>query len=245
MLADVSFETECNERYLCHVAEAVASAQYPRKGLSGRVAFFDVDHTIITGSSLAGFFAQLTQDNPDAELVSAVAELQERAATEEHTALITHAMRLLRGQSWDDMHAVGQTWYDQHGAGLFVEAIRDRLRWHQGRGDTIVLVSGSWLPSLTPIARALGVDHILCCTPDVDAGYLTGEMPYVVMGEGKVRAISEFAREYPINFDEAFAYGDDPADIPMLELVSHPVAVGPNAVLVDVARTRGWEHLNV
>jgi putative phosphoserine phosphatase/1-acylglycerol-3-phosphate O-acyltransferase len=173
------------------------------------VVFFDVDHTLITGSSMAGFFTQLKQMHDSRELIAAVtALLEQRAAHQDHGQLITAAMRTLKGETWDSVLEIGQAWYDQHGRSQFVTASGERLRQHQERGDLVVLVSGSWLPALAPIARALGVEHILCCSPEIVDGVLTGVLPYPVIGEGKVRAINEFVADNQVDLGQAVAYGE-------------------------------------
>ena len=206
-----------------------------------------MDRTLITGSSLAEFFVYLKQVHSDGELVAAVTELQQRAALLDHPRLITEAMRILQGQSWNFMLEIGQGWYDSKGQSEFIAASVDRLRKHQDRGDQVVLVSGSWFPSLSPVARALGVgaERVLCSSPEVVDGLLTGVLEHTVFGEGKVRAITEFLTGTDVDLATASAYGDDVADLPMLEMVAHPVAVGSNPALARVAAERGWEQLAV
>jgi HAD superfamily phosphoserine phosphatase-like hydrolase len=119
----------------------------------------------------------------------------------------------------------------------------DRLREHRERGDAIVFVSGSWLPSVLPIAREVGADHIFCCEVGVEADTLTGEASVIPIAETKARIVRTFARERGLDLARCSAYGDDESDAPMLEAVGHPVAVRPTPLLAATARARGWETI--
>jgi HAD superfamily hydrolase (TIGR01490 family) len=205
--------------------------------------FFDVDHTLITGSSMGGSFAELARTHWRSELVSSMADLAVGAEQRDQGELLADAISLLRGERWSSAMKAGQAWYEREGAAQFVPLTLQRLRHHQRKGDDVVLVSGSWLPALVPIARTLRVSRVLCSMPEVKDGVLTGRLPYPVVGPGKVRAIHDFVRRHGLPLDNAVAYGDDPSDVPMLELAAHPVVVGANPVMAEVARIRGWEHL--
>ena len=68
-------------------------------------------------------------------------------------------------------------------------------------------------------------------------GRLDGPFCY---GSGKAEAIEKLAAERGYDLNLCYAYSDSASDLPMLELVGHPVAVNPDAALESVARERGW-----
>jgi phosphoserine phosphatase len=72
-------------------------------------------------------------------------------------------------------------------------------------------------------------------------GHYTAELegPFVY-GPGKVEAINKLAVERGYDLAASYAYSDSISDLPMLELVGHPVAVNPDGLLEDVAHDRGW-----
>jgi hypothetical protein len=59
-------------------------------------------------------------------------------------------------------------------------------------------------------------------------------------GEGKVDAIRELERWDGYDLERCYSYSDSASDLPMMEVVGHPVAVNPDAPLERVARERGW-----
>ena len=79
--------------------------------------------------------------------------------------------------------------------------------------------------------HALG-DRTTASTPAAS----TGPFAY---GEGKAEALREFAAEHGIDLEQSWAYTDAASDLPMLEAVGHPVAVNPDAGLAEIARARG------
>lgn len=192
---------------------------------------------------MGGTFAELGRTHWRSELVASIAELAVGAEYRDQGELVAEAIGLLRGERWEFAMQAGQAWFDQEGAAQFVPLTLQRLRHHQRMGHDVVLVSGSWPPALLPIARALKVSRVLCSRPEVKDGLLTGRLPYPVIGHGKVRAITEFVQRHGLCLDGSIAYGDDPSDIPMLELADQPVVVGANPAMADLARYRGWEHV--
>lgn len=222
---------------------SVAKSSSSRQRHRARLTFFDVDRTLIGVSSLAGFFAELKRTHPEKWLCESISALERSAAGRDHAELVVDAIGLLRGQSWEYLDQIGESWFAREGRAAFVPEVCDRLRWHQDRGDRIVLVSGSWPSVLAPIARALDVPDVLCCEPETTGDRLKGSIRFPVLGAGKVRAISEFVEKYHLTLLQSTAYGDDPSDVLMLELVEHPVVVGDEPFMVTLAAERRWAHL--
>jgi phosphoserine phosphatase len=78
----------------------------------------------------------------------------------------------------------------------------------------------------------------------VQDGVYTGEPTGLfIYRSDKARAIEQLAAREGINLEQSYAYSDSESDLPMLEVVGHPVAVNPDAELRRVARERGWEIL--
>lgn len=209
------------------------------------VVLADVDGTLITGSSLSQFFAYLARFSSDAKLVGRIQELSDRASEyTDHDELIVDALALLKGQQWEEMRTIGRAWYEESGRHQYVTAVRERLEAHNHDGDVVVFVSASWLPCLEPIARDLGVDHILCCRAEVKNGLFTGTIDYPVYGAAKVARTAEFLSDHELTLAGSVAYGDDPADLEMLLMAERSVVVGSNPILRKAAVENGWEVIS-
>jgi HAD superfamily hydrolase (TIGR01490 family) len=124
---------------------------------------------------------------------------------------------------------------------FFLEGMA-RLAEHHTQGHRIFLVTGT----LAPLARAIA--HHIPCPVEIVAsevevldgrwtGWLVGEH---MTGKAKACAIQALAARYRLELRQSHAYGNDVADLPMLDAVGSPVAVNPSRRLARMARTRGW-----
>lgn len=208
------------------------------------VAFFDVDDTLMRGFTIASYVHFIKGELQDERLVGELLDLERRAPRyQSREALVTECFRLLAGQSWAQLWTWGQEWYQRVGRGLLIPEAADRLAAHRRRKDTIVLVSGSWLPCLLPLADDLGAQYVYGCDLEVVGGALTGKVLTVMIGPAKAATVRAFAARHQIDLARCFAYGDDASDTDMLSLVGHPVAVRPTPALAEVAATYDWDVL--
>lgn len=115
---------------------------------------------------------------------------------------------------------------------------------HRREGLDVVLVTGSIDFLMEPLARELGVEHVVAPRLVERDGRFTGELDGPPIGEAeKARRIRQYAADHDIDLTRSFAYGDSVADLPMLESVGRPVAINPDRALAAVARKRGWTVL--
>jgi len=196
------------------------------------------------GFSIASYVHFIKGELKDRRLVAELLELERLAPSySSRESLITDCFQLLAGQSWTQLVAWGQEWYERAGRSLLIREAVERLTEHRRRGDTIVFVSGSWLPCLLPVARDLGAEHVYCCEVEVANGLLTGETLTIMVADAKAEAVRSFAARHEVDLSTCYGYGDDVTDTAMLSLLGHPVAVNPTAALAEAAHTNGWELL--
>lgn len=120
------------------------------------------------------------------------------------------------------------------------------LRRHQAQGHRVVLVSGTFQPLLETIAARMGVSDCVGTLVEVRDGRYTGRaLPPACMGPGKAVRLRQYLAGPGAGIDlaQSFAYADGEWDIPVLDLVGHPVAVYPDPGLLAEATTRGWQVL--
>lgn len=125
-------------------------------------------------------------------------------------------------------------------AGLRYEAW-DLVKAHQRRSHTVVLVASVTRPEALPVAEELGIEHLLCSEAELSDGRLTGRLRSSTASAAEKReAMEAFAAEGGIDLRASFAYAAGHDDIPVLEAVANPTALGPDDRLRDQAATRGW-----
>ena len=209
-------------------------------------AFFDLDRTLISGSSafvlgVAAWRAGLVpprQFRKDA--FGAVAFRFSGASDNTSNSVRDRILGAVKGVRVEDLVALNADIVPKLLAKVRPEAqaLVDRHR-HAGRATYIV--SASPVELVEPLAKALGMTAGIGTVSDILDGVYTGDLagPFCY-GPGKVEAITELAKWENFDLGQCYAYSDSASDLPMLEAVGHPVAVNPDAKLERVAHQNGW-----
>lgn len=210
-----------------------------------RVAFFDVDETLVAVPTLYAFWHWWRGGADDSAVDVEHRALAESGASRE--ALNRRYFRRYAGTPAERLAAAGRSWYGafRQGRTAFVAAGLAALEDHLAEGDAVVLVSASMPCILDPIAQDLGVHRLVCTELAADpAGLLTGEVTTQMVGAAKGRGVAEVLAGLAVPADACFAYGDHVSDLPMLQAVGNPVVVGPSdPELAAEATIRGWPVL--
>ncbi len=149
-------------------------------------------------------------------------------------------LRLTRGWDQAEISAiVRETLEDVIEPIIFDEAL-DVIREHQAAGHKVFIVSASPEEVVAPIAQRLGVDEAIATRAELDdEGRYSGRTERYVYGPEKAIAVKEVAERDDLDLEACYAYSDSATDVPMLELVGHPVAVNPDRELARVAGRTG------
>lgn len=126
--------------------------------------------------------------------------------------------------------------------GDFNAEVVERLKQHVSDGVYCLLVSGAFTPLLHAVTKELPIGKIIGTEVPYDKDVLDHRTPVVhIQGTLKTEKVLEMLGDEQIDWDNSFAYGDSHSDIPVMELVGHPVAVRPEPRLRTVAAERNWE----
>lgn len=124
------------------------------------------------------------------------------------------------------------------------------VREHQEAGDLVAIITATNHYITAPIAAAFGVAHHIAAMPERDAaGNLTGRLAGTpTSGPGKITHMHAWLERLgqPFgSFGRSHFYSDSHNDIPLLSVVSHPVATNPSAALATHAREQGWPTIQL
>lgn len=124
---------------------------------------------------------------------------------------------------------------------LFCEGT-SRMKWHLERRHRVWLVTGTLAPLARALARRMPCGVEVCGTEiEVGADYFTGRLLGAHLGYGeKARAVLKVVAANALELAQSYAYGNQMADLRMLEAVGNPVAVNPSWRLARAARKHGW-----
>jgi putative phosphoserine phosphatase/1-acylglycerol-3-phosphate O-acyltransferase len=135
------------------------------------------------------------------------------------------------------------------GKQLFEALVRDKIypeaadliADHHARGHTVAIVSGATRYIVEPMANYLGVAHILYTRLEVEDGFLTGRvLEPLCFDEGKIYWMQQLIEEQDLDLARSYFYTDSVTDLPLLELVGHPVVTNPDPLLYRRAVKRRW-----
>lgn len=212
--------------------------------MPSRVAFFDVDKTILDANSATLWLRREMR----------LGFVRRRVA--------------LRGLGWLALYAVGLARVEKvlidacmtlrdvaekdiadRTAKFFDEEIRALIRpqalaaiaAHRARGEAVYLLttSSTYLSSL--LAAELAVDGFVCNQLEVAAGVFTGRVHEpLCFGAGKVTRAEAIAKDIGVPLTDCTFYTDSYSDLPMLRAVGTPVVVTPDVRLRRYAKRRGW-----
>jgi HAD superfamily hydrolase (TIGR01490 family) len=119
---------------------------------------------------------------------------------------------------------------------------RRAVEHHRANGDLVAIVTGATSYAARPLARRLGIPHVVASELEVDArGVFTGRfVAPLCYGLGKVERARALADELGFSLAEATFYSDSYTDLPLLEAVAEPVVVNPDPRLARIAKDRRW-----
>jgi HAD superfamily hydrolase (TIGR01490 family) len=210
-------------------------------------AFFDLDRTLMAGSSgmhfgRAAFKSGMVGRRRLLRWGVDHIKFRLRGSTDERTEqLLAEVKELLAGIPERDIARMAPDLLAGILPRIYPQML-DEVRAHQdaGRPTFIVSAAGNELVSL--LARVLGMEGGIGTAYAVDsAGLLTGELDGPFMyGEGKVEAMRRFATDHDIDLAASWAYSDSASDLPMLRASGNPVVVNPDQELLDLAQSEGW-----
>jgi HAD superfamily hydrolase (TIGR01490 family) len=210
-------------------------------------AFFDVDRTLLRGSSLLHVARPMRREGllPTRAMLHSLV-MQARFSMHGFDEMqIREAVRgvgaLVDGIEVERLHRFAQHTIPRHVLPRVYSEARARIEWHRRRGDMVFLVSSSPSEFIAELGRLLGVDGIAATIAEVRDGRYTGRIIRFCHGQAKADAVRDLAASHGLDLGLSSAYGDSfVSDLAMLEQVGNPVCVNPDRALAEAAALRGW-----
>jgi HAD superfamily hydrolase (TIGR01490 family) len=218
--------------------------------MSRAAAFFDLDKTLMAGSSGMQFARVAARGGVVSrrQLASWGVEhlrYRLRGTTDERTNEVLRVARdLITGVPAKTIERMGPEVMAAILPRVYPQMLEE-VHAHQDAGRPTFIVSAAGNDVVESLATVLGMEGGIGTRYEVDAdGRFTGRLdgPFVY-GPGKVTAMEEFARAHEIDLAASYAYSDSLSDLPMLRAVGNPVAVNPDPPLAEIAKEEAWQTL--
>lgn len=210
-----------------------------------RAALFDMDGTLIAGST-AALYTRYRRKQGEIGWASTARvgfwSLQYSLGVIEADRVARLALQEFAGQDERTLWGITERWFQSDILARVRETGRQAVEDHRRAGDLLAIVTASTEYAARPLARVLGIDHVVASQLEVDdEGRLTGRIVQpLCYGVGKVVRAERLLASFGIRLEDAVFYTDSITDLPLLERVGVPVAVCPDRRLSRVATRRRW-----
>ena len=217
------------------------------------LTLFDLDNTLLACDSDYEWGQYLVDrgvlGRAEYEAQNAAFYEQYRAGTLDIHEFLGFALRPLAEHTPEDL----ERWHADFMAARIRPAMRAParalVRRHLDAGDLCAVVTATNSFVTAPIAREFGVAHLVATEPERVAGRFTGRVAGVpCFKDGKIARVESWlageGRRLQ-DFAQSTFYSDSHNDLPLLERVTHPVAVDPDEVLAAEAGRRGWPVISL
>jgi HAD superfamily hydrolase (TIGR01490 family) len=230
----------------------LSTVELPGGGADRRVAgaaFFDLDRTLMQGSSAfqfgrAAYRAGLISRRQLARDARENLLFRLRGSTDASTdALRNRIGEMLAGVRVRDLQRLAPDVLAGVLPRLYPQMLEIAYE-HQDAGRPIFICTAASQEMAELMAIVLTFDGGVGSRSEIRDGFYTGRPsgPFTYR-EGKAEAIRRLAEKEGFDLAESWAYSDSESDLPMLRLVGHPVVVNPDPTLARVAREDGWDVL--
>lgn len=218
-----------------------------------QLALFDLDNTLLAGDSdfeWAQFL--IGQGVLDRELhLARNLQFYEdyKAGTLDIHAFLDFQLKPLSMHPRTQLDAWHALYMQQKVRPMMTEKGRALVQKHQDNGDLLVIITATNSFVTGPIAREFGVEHLIGTTPEEIDGEFTGRVTGTPsFKEGKISRLNQWLQERGEtlkSFDASWFYSDSHNDLPLMELVDHPVAVDPDPTLLAHAQQHHWPIISL
>jgi HAD superfamily hydrolase (TIGR01490 family) len=219
--------------------------------LSDRLVLFDLDNTLLSGDSDFEWAQFLIEQGV---LDGEVYEARNQQFYDEYKAGTLDIHEFLDFQLKPlSRHPRAQLelWHSEFMRRKVRPMIRDKARAlvERHRGNLCVVITATNSFVTAPIAREFGIANLIATEPGQQNGEFTGGVSGIpCFREGKVARLEAWLAERGktlASFSESWFYSDSLNDLPLLERVTHPVAVDPDATLKAHAQRNNWRIISL
>jgi putative phosphoserine phosphatase/1-acylglycerol-3-phosphate O-acyltransferase len=207
-------------------------------------ALFDLDQTLLAGFSVVAFFRERLLSGrmaPQEMSSSVLGALSYGLGRIGFSGLMAASTAAYRGTAENILEEVGEEAFEKHLATQIYPESRALVAAHRDMGHTVAIISSATRYQAEPLARDLGIEHVLTTELEVEDGVFTGRVKHpTCFGEGKAIAARTLAADHDLDLEQSYFYSDSHEDLPLLEAVGKPRPLNPDRALAQIAKERQW-----
>lgn len=217
------------------------------------LAIFDLDHTLInTDSDNAWPKYMISKGYLDAEQATVQNEKfyrdYQNGCLDIHE-FIAFQIEPMKAFSVEQLQQMHREFIEQYIRPYMTAMAKMLVDSHRQAGDELLVISSTNEFIITPICHLFGIQNVIGTQLEQDEnGYYTGKIKGIPsLQEGKIERLKQWLAERGESFKtypKIYFYSDSKNDLPLMSMVSDPVAVNPDEVLHQHAQQNGWPILN-
>jgi HAD superfamily hydrolase (TIGR01490 family) len=217
------------------------------------LALFDLDNTLLNGDSdfeWAQFLiGQGVLDREVHEARNIEFFEQYKAGTLDIHAFLDFQLAPLARHSRAELDAWHREFLATRIRPLISTTARQLVAKHAAAGNLLAIVTATNSFVTGPIAHEFGIPHLIATIPAQENGRFTGQPRGTPsFREGKIERVNAWLESLGLwlgSFEQSWFYSDSHNDLPLLEQVTHPVAVDADGTLAKAAFERGWPQISL
>jgi len=214
------------------------------------LAIFDLDNTLLGGDSdyLWGTYlvAEGLVDEAYYQRENQRFYDEYRQGTLDIYEFLAFSLRPLAEHPLPELLALRRRFMAEKIEPIILPAGRALIDHHRRQGHRLLIITATNRFVTEPIAAALGVADLLATDPEFSDGRYTGKVAGVpAFRGGKVTRLEAWLTDNGANLADSWFYSDSHNDLPLLEMVSHPVAVDPDDTLRQHAEMKSWPVISL
>jgi HAD superfamily hydrolase (TIGR01490 family) len=214
------------------------------------LAIFDLDNTLLGGDSDHAWGEFLCEkgivDSDEYRRANDYFYEQYKNGGLDIYEFLDFALRPLTKLDTTQLNTLHQQFMAEKIEPIILPKALELLKNHKARGDYLLIITATNHFVTGPIAKRLGVDAIIATDPEVIDGQYTGKVAGTPCFQaGKVTRLHEWLSTSPHSLDNSYFYSDSHNDLPLLELVTNPIAVNPDEILEAHANEHLWPVLDL
>lgn len=209
-----------------------------------KTAFFDIDYTIIRNTSMERVFMGYLWRRRVITCFDIIrtALFIVRNISDPSGLAIRSRRPYLEGKSVKIIETIAGDCFTDAILPLIAKGAGDEITRHKQAGHQIVLLSGTLEVLARYLSKYVGADYYYACNTEVSAGHYTGRIiPPIPYGKGKQEVLLSHSKEYNIDLNKCFAYGDSMSDMNIFKVVGNPCVVNPGSRLQRIAEDKEWK----
>ena len=217
------------------------------------LAIFDLDNTLLDGDSDYNWGLYLVKKG---YLDEGEYKEQNQKFFEEYQmgkldifAFAEFQFRFLKNNTRKFLNDVRSDYINEIIKPMILKKAVDLVNQHKEAGDRLLIITATNSFITKPIGELFGIDELIGTDPEENEGEFTGKVKGTPsFKEGKVTRLFDWLDEKNLklaDFEKTFFYSDSHNDLALLEVVTNPVVVNGDKILLEKAQEKNWHTLNL